>query len=109
MRVLLFQVDGKIPNLALMRLSTWHKRKGDDVQFLSSTNDLWFVEAEKVYASSIFDFSKPRRDVLAQRFPNAIVGGDGYKPVWKDLTVIGKNMGSNLREVIQDEDPNIDR
>lgn len=104
MNVLLFQVDGKIPNLALMRLSTWHKTKGDAVQLLTSTGDLWFAEADTVYASSIFTFSQTRRDVIAQRFPNVIVGGDGYKPIWSDLTVIGKNKGSNLREVIQDQD-----
>ena len=56
MNVLLFQVDGKIPNLALMRLSTWHKQKGDVIEFLNSTNDLWFTQADRVYASSIFDF-----------------------------------------------------
>jgi hypothetical protein len=107
MKVLLFQVDGKIPNLALMRLSAWHKAKGDEVVLLKSIQDLWFMEGiDQAYASSIFVSSQPKRDVFAQRFPEAITGGDGYKPIWNDLTVIGKNLGSNLREVIKDCDPN---
>src|SRR2546430_13152706 len=56
MNVLLFQVDGKIPNLALMRVTTWHKQKGCVIEFLNSTNDLWVTQADRVYASSIFDF-----------------------------------------------------
>jgi hypothetical protein len=105
MRVLLFQVDGKFPNFALMRLSTWHRGKGDDVTLLKHGSNLWFAEAERVYSSSIFTSSKPTRDLVAQRFPEAIVGGDGYFPIWNDLTVIGRNKGSNLTEVIKDVNP----
>lgn len=107
MRVLLFQVDGSIPNLALMRLSTWHKRRGHEIVFTNSVRDLWFIEGVDLsYGSSIFVTSKLKREVFAQRFPDAIVGGDGYKPIWNDLTVIGRNLGSNLSEVIKDVDPN---
>lgn len=106
MRVLLFQIDGKIPNFALMRLSAWHKAKGDEVIFSRSFADLWFVgDFDRVYASSIFVTSKPRRDAFYVRYPDAITGGDGYKPIWNDLTVIGRNLGSNLREVITDCNP----
>lgn len=105
-KVLLFQVDGKIPNLALMRLSAWHKAKGDQVQLCNSVNDLWFMEGiDQAYASSIFLTSQPKREVFARRFPEAIVGGDGYKPIW-DFKIIGRNIGSNLSEVIKDVDPN---
>lgn len=105
-RVLLFQVDGKIPNFALMRLSTWHKSKGDEIIFSRVFSDLWFVgKMDMVYASSIFVSSKLRRDAFAVRYPHAVVGGDGYKPIWNDLTIIGRNLGSNLREVIKDMDP----
>lgn len=105
MRVVLFQVDGKLPNFALMRLSTWHKDKGDSVSLLNHASDLWFTEADKVYSSSIFRSSQVTRDVVLQRFPEALVGGDGYFPVWNDLTIIGRDKGSNLREVITDRDP----
>ena len=73
MRVLLFQVDGKFPNFALMRLSTWHRAKGDDVTLLKHGSDLWFAEADKVYSSSIFTSSKVTRELVAQRFPDALV------------------------------------
>ena len=60
---------------------------------------------EKAFASSIFDTSHERRRAFAELYLNAIVGGDGYFPVWRNLTVIGKNMGSNLREIITDCNP----
>ena len=34
-RVRITQLDGKLPNLALMKLSHWHKSKGDEVYFTS--------------------------------------------------------------------------
>jgi hypothetical protein len=33
MNISLINVDSKIPNLALMKISAWHKRKGDAVEF----------------------------------------------------------------------------
>lgn len=106
MKVLLFQVDGKLPNLALMRLSAWHKAKGDEVLLLKSVRDLWYVNQPDVaYASSIFYESKLKREAFAARFGAAITGGDGYRPIWNDLAVIGRNLGSNLREVITDMNP----
>jgi len=88
-----------------MRLAAWHRAKGDTVFLTPFLRDLPFVEYERAYASSIFAFSEERRKRFAQIVPSAIVGGDGYKPIWNDLTVIGRNLGSNLREVIDDCDP----
>ena len=106
MKVLLFQVDGKLPNFALMRLSAYHKARGDNVTLLGSINDIWLAgDFDKVYASSIFVTSKPKREKFAERYPDALTGGDGYKPIWNDLTVIGRNLGSNLREVITEMNP----
>lgn len=39
MRVALIQVDGKLPNLALMKLSTYHKARGDDVIIYRNPDD----------------------------------------------------------------------
>lgn len=105
MRVLAFQVDGNLPNFALMRLAAWHRAKGDEVFNTRSIGDTNFYKADVIYASSIFTFSKPKRDVFISRFPSAIVGGDGFRPIWNNLNIIGKNIGSNLREVITDIDP----
>ena len=88
-----------------MRLSAWHRAKGDAVTLLKYASDLWFAEADRVYGSSIFTASHAAREILSQRFPDAVVGGDGYFPIWNDLTVIGRNKGSNLRTVITDIDP----
>jgi hypothetical protein len=42
--ILLFQLDGKIPNIALMRIAAHHKALGDDVSFRwtgSPRRELW--------------------------------------------------------------------
>lgn len=104
MKNLLFQIDGKLPNYALMRLSTWLRNRGEEVTFSNSLTDCP-AGFNRAFASSIFDTSFARRAVFSRLYPNAIVGGDGYFPVWRTLTIIGKNMGSNLREVIADTDP----
>ena len=33
MKVRITQLDGKLPNLALMKLAAWHKSRGDAVTF----------------------------------------------------------------------------
>lgn len=50
MKVGLIQVDGKMPNLALMKLASWHRRKGDDVTVL----DISAHHFDRIYASKIF-------------------------------------------------------
>ncbi len=54
MRVALYDVDSKIPNLALMKISAYHKALGDTVEPYFS---LMLGQYDKVYASKIFDFS----------------------------------------------------
>ena len=54
MQVGIYDVDSKIPNLALMKISQWHKSKGDGVELY---NPLWLDAYDKVYASKVFDFS----------------------------------------------------
>jgi len=50
MKVGLIQLDGKMPNLALMKLASWHKKKGDDVTVV----DLSDFQFDRTYASKIF-------------------------------------------------------
>ncbi len=54
MRVALYDVDSKIPNLALMKLAQFHRARGDEV--FRYTPLLAFA-SDKIYASKIFDFS----------------------------------------------------
>ncbi len=54
MKVAVLDVDSKIPNLALMKISQWHKLNGDDVEhYMPLAHHLY----DKVYASKIFNFS----------------------------------------------------
>ncbi len=46
----LIQIDGKMPNLALMKLASWHRKKGDEVIFI----DLSTLGIDKWYGSKIF-------------------------------------------------------
>ena len=69
-RVAIHSVDGmKYPNLALMRISAWHKARGDSVE--------WFMPLaryDRVYASKVFTFT-PDNPYLPD---DAIRGGTGY-------------------------------
>lgn len=46
----LIQIDGKMPNLALMKIASWHKKKGDDVRII----DLSSLGIDQWYGSKIF-------------------------------------------------------
>ena len=71
MRVSLIAVDSKHPNLALMKISAWHKSKGDQVE--------WHEENkcyDLVYMSKIFNFSPDfDKPIHAGRI---VKGGTGY-------------------------------
>ncbi len=54
MRVALYDVDSAIPNLALMKLATYHKARGDTVEPYSP---LFKREYDRIYASKIFSDS----------------------------------------------------
>lgn len=78
MFVRLTQLDGKLPNLALMRLSAWHKARGDTVIYSRSPlRDLHEPEYGAVYGSAIFTFTADRVARMRAEFPDAIIGGTG--------------------------------
>lgn len=54
MRVALYDVDSRIPNLALMKLARFHHERGDSVERF---DPLWAATFDKVYASKVFDYS----------------------------------------------------
>ncbi len=79
MNVLLFQLDGKIPNIALMRIAEHHRQLGDEVELRWGGNplrELW-DNPDIVYGSAIFEKTKPVVEKLKEEFPSAIVGGTG--------------------------------
>lgn len=77
MKVLIFQLDGKIPNIALMRIASHFA--GHEVTFRwtgSPERELWDTP-DLVFASAIFEKTKPVVDKLRDAFPFATIGGTG--------------------------------
>jgi len=74
MRVLLLDIDSKIPNLALMKISAYHKALGDDVSFYNTDNP------DMVYASIIFKSNRTIANSLKFYYPDAKIniGGSGF-------------------------------
>lgn len=70
MKIGLVDIDGKIPNLALMKLSAWHKSHGDDVEL---TMPVFANAYDVVYASKVFTWTD------APYMPDHVqTGGTGY-------------------------------
>jgi len=68
MKIGLVQVDGKLPNLALMKIASFHQNRGDCVEWWLGPLFIY----DKVYASKIFNFSD-----LPLLPDHAIIGGTG--------------------------------
>lgn len=67
-------MDGhNFPNLALMKLSTWHKSKGDTVEWYSVFEEHYDV----VYMSKVFTNTEDYRFVIANA-DKIVKGGTGY-------------------------------
>ena len=74
----LTHIDGKLPNLALMKLAHWHRTQGDTVH-LSRTPSPSLLEPkyDMAYASAIFRSSLPVVNRFQAAFPDGLVGGTG--------------------------------
>lgn len=76
-RVLLIDIDSKIPNLALMKVSAYHKALGDTVGFDTA-------DPTRAYISCIFKRNKAKADsaatMLRLQYPTITIdiGGPGY-------------------------------
>lgn len=78
MNVRITQIDGKLPNLALMRIAGFHRFRGDSIYFTRDVErGLFETEYDVVYGSCIFRFSEHRLSRFVTAFPGAIVGGTG--------------------------------
>jgi len=77
MKIRLTQLDGKLPNLALMKLAHWHRAKGDQVYFTRHARRDLFEPADYdvVYGSAIFKTSAPVIDTFRKEWPAAVMGG----------------------------------
>jgi hypothetical protein len=75
------QLDGKLPNLALMAAAAHHRTLGHDVEFaFVGTESAASKEpdAEFTYASLIFEKTRPVAEALKNRLPRALIGGTGW-------------------------------
>lgn len=78
MKIGLIDVDAegktpKYPNLALMKLSAWHKAKGDEVEWW------WgFTEYDRVYMSKVFDETYVKDIPEPINAHEIVKGGTGY-------------------------------
>ena len=78
MIVRLTQIDGALPNIALMKLAHWHRARGDEVHVTRRIEpDLFEPKYDKVYGSAIFSFSAARVERFMREFPDAELGGTG--------------------------------
>ncbi len=75
MKIGLIDVDGhNFPNLALMRISAWHKAQGDTVEWWASELEYYDI----VYMSKIFSDAYSREGHTPMNCGKVIKGGTGY-------------------------------
>ena len=74
MKIGLIDVDGhNFPNIPLMKISAWHKKQGDSVEWY---DPLFSGHLDKVYMSKVFSFTP---DYIYPIYADEIVkGGSGY-------------------------------
>jgi hypothetical protein len=85
MQVLLLQLDGKLPNIALMRIAAHHRDRGDDVTLrrlgnFAAVHTGLFESFDQVYASLILQRTRPLAEYVQYIYPSAIIGGTGWDP-----------------------------
>lgn len=94
MRIRLTQIDGSLPNLALMRLASYFRGAGAEVVI---TRDLEPRAGEgrylDVFGSAIFTKSAERIAKFKAAFPQAIIGGTGTENPITVEDIIGTHRG----------------
>jgi hypothetical protein len=78
MKVRLTQLDGKLPNLALMKLAHFYRSNGTEVVLSKSAmRSMFEPEYDLVLGSQIFNFSTKKAEVFKANFPDAVIRGTG--------------------------------
>ena len=100
MKILLIDIDSKIPNLALKKIEKYHLDKGDKVIW---NNELFINSVDKTYVSCIFTKNKYKCKDFEGR---AEIGGSGYdiyKKLPKEIDVVKPhiNLGFTTRGCIR--------
>lgn len=86
------------PNIALMKISAYHKQCGDDVGWYSGTDGMY----DKVYVSKVFSTTPDSCEIFQSK--QVIFGGSGYcislidgKEVWQEPTHLDKSMSFDIK------------
>jgi hypothetical protein len=104
-RIRLTQLDGALPNLALMKLGAWHRAQGHEVVYTRVIEDkgkvygidenrLFEGEYDLVYGSAIFSFSEARVRRFERAWPGAILGGTGARSEWTVEAITGDDFNA---------------
>lgn len=98
MKIGLIDVDGhNFPNLALMKLSAWHKAQGDSVEWYEP---MFSGHMDKVYMSKVFSFT-PDYEYFVDA-DEIIRGGSGYAITLESgKEVYNKNLDAPLPDEIE--------
>lgn len=91
MRIGLIQIDGKLPNLALMKISSYYKSLGAKVEFAKPN-----TKYNKVFASVLFSWNREKAIQLCSSYDNVEIGGTGYD--------ISKTLPSEINQCKPDYD-----
>ncbi len=102
MNIGLIQLDGSLPNLALMQIATYHERRGDSVEMCEPVFSYGY---DMVYASKIFKFT-----ATPALPPQAMIGGTGIDftntlpveiaecpPSWSIYPKFDKHLGFSMK------------
>jgi hypothetical protein len=70
----LIDIDGKLPNLALMKISSYYKSMGEQVEFIKEGK-----KYTKIYASCLFTWNRNKcMELIKEHGDKLILGGTGW-------------------------------
>lgn len=84
MNVLAFHLDGKLPNIALMRAAAHYRARGDSFELRKAGNvqaiepHLDDPRRDLVIGSTIFEWTRPVAERVRAVYPGAVIGGTGW-------------------------------
>lgn len=98
MKIGLYDVDSKgFPNLPLMKISAYHKAKGDSVEFID-----FFQHYDIVYVSKVFGDEYTQMDMTCINADEIIYGGTGFAiEIENDIEVYRKDKDKPLPKEIE--------
>lgn len=75
MKILLLNIDSKLPNIALKKIEMWHKQRGDEIIW---DMPMMLGGTDRAYASCVFTKNRHKLENYKNLSPDLIVGGSGW-------------------------------